>query len=355
MRIYIQASELVMTAEEMKQKIPKEKLEQIQGKGILQAYTLAQEGISQPKILNEKSTPLKWTKAIIHRLADKIKAGVKFFIDHGNNTNSHDGRKSVGEILSSFVKNIHGKLSNVIIGHFPNAEEVKNADVCSMEADIDTIQDVVDDINEVSGIALGNSNNVNPAFPGAIRLGLIQCFNTENNSGEGETKMGEEVKITFDMVKKAVKDMNIFPWQLYTEEDMKRDKVFGKIYTTNTALTTENEKLKTDLKDATEKGSEAIKKQEIAEAGKKLDSLMQEGYTDKQKTFIKNAFDPAGLKDLEETTLKEFLEKGKKDFAAQAKFFGADSSQSNEEIKTGDENKTADESIEEQALKVLGV
>ncbi len=78
---------------------------------------------------------LKWPRAVIRRLAEKITEGTKFFIGHGN-TNAHEGRESVGEVIASFVKEISGRLSHIIIGHFPNSESVKEMDVCSMEANI---------------------------------------------------------------------------------------------------------------------------------------------------------------------------------------------------------------------------
>ena len=306
--------------------------------------------------MNGKSTILKWTKAIIHRLAQKIKEGTKFFINHGDNTNLHDNRQSVGNILASYVKKLKGKLSNVIIGHFPDANKVKDADICSMEAEIGTSDNVVDDIDEVSGIALGNSDIDSPSFPGAIRLNAIQCFNTHenNNSGEGDI-MPDEPKITFQTIKQAVIDMNIYPWQLFSEDQMKQDKVFGKLYEQNTTLIVDKERLTNELKTATEKNQEAVKAVEVNKAKKLLNDLMPigKGFTEKQKTYITKQFKPGELKDLSEESLKGFIESGKKLYAEEAKFFGVENIES--EIKTRDENKDADKSVEEQALEALDI
>lgn len=355
MKITIQASELLLSKEEMTKMIPQEKLNQLKGKGILTAYTIAQEGMSRPKVLGKGVEPLRWTKAVIHRLKEKIKSGLKFFIDHGENTNSHEDRKPVGEIITSFVKDIRGKLSNVIIGHFPNAEIVKDANICSMEADVYTDKDnVVGDINEVSGIALGNSNKDVPGFSGALRLNTVQCFgepeNTgTNNSGEGDNKM----EIKFSDIKQAIKDKNIFPWQLFTEEEMKNDKIFGKVFDENSKFKSENERLTKEGEDLKKNSEEAIRKAQVADASKQLDGLMTEGYTDKQKQFIKNQFDPEVQKDLSDEGLKKFLEKGKKDFSETAKIFGETETP---DSTLGDGQKSAEGlTPEEEALKAIGV
>lgn len=300
---------------------------------------------------------MTWTKAIIHRLAEKIKTGTKFFVNHGKDTNSHDGRESVGTILSSFVKDISGKLSNVIIGHFPNADKVVDTDICSMEADINTYNDIVDDINDVSGIALGNSNIEHPAFPGAYRLNAIQCFNkdTENkiNLKKGAVYMEPlNRKPTFHEIKNAVKEINIFPWQLFSLDDLKNDNTFKKIFEENSKIQSENELLKKELEEVKSINEEAIRKSKTMDATNRLSELMAEGFTDKQKTFITKQFDPDKQEDLSDNGLNKFIEKEKINFSETAKLFNSD----NNSIKTGDENKSTDDlSAEDEALKLIGV
>ncbi len=289
---------------------------------------------------------------MIHRLAQKIKEGTKFFIQHREGTNSHEGRETVGEVLTSFVKEIGGKLSNIIIGHFPYASKVKDANVCSMEANITTSGNIVDDVNEVSGVALGNSNIESPAFPGALRLNTVQCFgeNTNNNSGEGENNMPDK-SLSFHDIKDAIKDMNIFPWQIFTPEEMQKDKVFGKLYEDNSILQTENESLKTKYATLETSSKESVRANNIIKAQTSLEELMKEGFTDKQKTFIKDRFKPETLEKLDEPSLKEHLENEKKVFSDTAKLFGVESSTSKSSSAGTEEEKT----LEEQALEILGV
>jgi hypothetical protein len=315
--------------------------------------------MSRPKVLGEGSSILRWSRAVIHRLAQKIKEGTKFFVDHGENTNSHDGRNAVGQVLTSFVKDIGGKLSNIIIGHFPDKESVNNADVCSMEADIETNGDYVDDVDNVTGVALGNSNVDSPAFPGAVRLNMVQCFDNDNTddkkqSGRGDQKMPE--KITFQDVKNAVKEMNIFPRQLYTVEDLQNDNTFGKIFAENSTLKAETERLTKENETLNNTSKEAIRATEVQKANGVIEKMMSEGFSDKQRTFIKNRFKPETLEKLDENSLKEHLENEKKVFAETAKLFGSDETVNTDTGAGGSDNDdSTSESMEEKALKAIGV
>lgn len=291
-----------------------------------------------------------WPKAVIHRLADKIKEGLKFFINH-NKDNSHDNRTSVGEVLSSFTKELNGKLSNIIIGYFPDKNVVKDMDVCSMEADIDLHDDtIVEDVENISGIALGNSNSSSPAFPGALRLNAIQCF--ENT----QTNPGEEVKpMTFDEVKTAVKSMNIRPWQLYTLDEFKEDRNLAKIFEENTNLKTEVERLSGENKTIKDMSAEAVRKTAIAESKQTLNKIIKDaGLTERQRAYIEKNFDPEKLEDLTEKGLGIFIEAAKKDYADTAKLFGA----KDESIKgtpSSPNSSSSEEELEVEALKLMGV
>lgn len=289
---------------------------------------------------------------MIHRIAEKIKQGTKFFIGHGEN-NSHDNRESVGEVLTSFVKEIGGKISNVIIGYFPEKEKVNVMDTCSMEADVYTDNDnIVGDVNSVSGIALGSSDKDNPAFPGALRLSMVQCFGKEDDRDKNKSK---EKQMTFEEVRKAVRDLNIRPWQLFTLDDMKEDRNYGKLFTENSTLKSENERLSKENTEIKDKSKEAIHTADVSTSKNRLEKIMEEGYTDKQKKFIVGRFDPESFEDLSDAKLKEYVENGKKEFADTAKLFGIDETDNN---GTGEKKKDSSGSSEEltpeeEALKLV--
>jgi len=304
---------------------------------------------------------LTWTKAIIHRLSQKIKQGTKFFIQHGINSNSHEGRESVGEVLTSFVKDIGGKLSNVIIGHFPNSDKVKESDVCSMEADIETYNNIVDDINNVSGIALGNSDIESPAFPGALRLNTVQCFGDILTKKEGAIIMPELTReeiirtLTFHEIKDAIKNKNAFPWQLFTVEEMKDDKTFGKIFEQNSILQTDNERLKKENEKIQEDSKDAVRATAISNANLALEDLMQKGFTELQRTFIKSRFKPETLEELDEPGLKDYLENEKKVFSDTVKLLGSTESGTLKSTNETSDKNEGDKTPEEEALDYIGV
>lgn len=353
MKIFIQALELNLTPDELKKAIPEEKLNQLKGKGVLQAYTLAHEGVSHPKVLGEGNQVLKWPRAVIHRIAEKIKDGTKFFVGHGDNTNDHDGRRSVGEVITSFVKDIGGRLSHIIIGHFPDEQNVKDMDVCSMEADIYTDdENVVGDVNEISGIALGSSDKENPAFPGALRLGTVQCFDESRDDKKSRQKE-QDMALTFEEVKKAVREMNIHPWQLFELDDIKNDRVFSKTFTEIESLRNENTQLKKDKEEVETKSKDAIRQLDITQSKDKLNTFMED-LTDKQKSFITARFKPENLEDLTDDGIKKFVENTKKEFADTAKLFGEKATETTKS-GAGESEETTEENMEDEALKIMGV
>lgn len=303
---------------------------------------------------------LKWTRAVIRTLAQKIKIGTKFFIGHGDNTNQHGDREGVGTVLASFVKDIGGKVSNVIIGHFPNAESVKDMDAVSMEADIYADSDnIVGDITEVTGIALANSDVNNPAFPGALRLSSIQCFDTEKNKNlEKENIMGDHV-ITFQEVISFVKEHNVWPHQLFNVDSLKGDREFGKLFDSNTVLTETNTKLKKELDESKVTVTKLQSDAKEGVAGDRLKELFPKDLTDKQKQFITKRFKPDTLDDLSDDNIKKYIEEGRNDFAETAKLFGvADNKQSGTEStekEKSDESGAGESSPETEALKLIGV
>ena len=102
----------------------------------------------------------------------------------------------------------------------------------SIEANIHETNGIVGDINDISGIALGSSDKDSPAFPGARRLAAIQCFGDSAGGEPGKEIPGEgrDKMPTFGEIKQAIKDMNIYPNQLFTEEEIRADRKFGKVY-----------------------------------------------------------------------------------------------------------------------------
>jgi hypothetical protein len=296
--------------------IPSDVLAQIKAKDprpFFQAYVLCHEGTSTPKILNEESKPITWTRKAIQSIKNIVTKGVKFFFGH-NSDSSTKNRRVLGEVVANVQKEIDGKLSHIVISHHPQEvkEEVKKYDICSQEAKwnlIDTAKGLVaDTIQKLTGIAFQSSENDSPAFAGAKRLGMVQAFNDKSNLS-GELKMPEEKILTLNDVRIAVRDLGLYPNQLFTLDQMKEDREFSKVIS-------ENEQLKTDL----EAKEEAIKtletekttltKKQLASTAKiRLKTIMKSGdttITDNQKLFMENNFSE-DQEDLSDEGLKAYI------------------------------------------------
>jgi hypothetical protein len=288
--------------------------------------------------LEGKAKPIIWTKQAIQKLQTKIKKGLEFFVGH-NSDNSKQGRSKVGSIIDSFLDTVDGKLSNIIVGHFPNPKSVEQMDMDSMEADLELYEYgdtyIVNDVQDLTAVALGSSDEQSPGFIGAKRLAMIQCFTDskikENFSGE-EKKMALEysqlkAEVTLDQIKQLITDRQIHPNQLFNENSIKEDRIFGKLLET---LTEENKTLKKEKETFDTKLKEAGKKNERIEAKEKLDTFFPEGTTDTIKTFITKRFNKVELDNYEDDSIKKFIEDQQKEFQEFAKLTGSSESKNDD-------------------------
>jgi len=120
----------------------------------------------------------------------------------------------------------------------------------------------------------------------------------------------------------------------------------------NGKLKADNERLSKEFKTLETSSKDVVRKTEINESRSRLDKLMKEGFTDKQKKFIVDRFNPEKQEDLSETGLNKYIEEGKKDFTETAKIFGAEAA--NDTKGSGNNNESEDDDMERQALEVIG-
>src|SRR5512136_108914 len=221
------------------------------------AYSIAHEGESNPRILNDPSNkPIIWLKEAIQSIKNKIKKGIKFFKGH-NDDNSTDNREALGEVVGDFQKEINGNLNHIVIGYHPKdkVQEVKKRTICSQEA-IWNLADqgvnyIAGALKELTGIALGRPEEEQPAFRGAQRLGMVQAFEINNPGRIKETNMAVtyEDLLTVDvrLLQRVIEARAFWPNQLFGNDyDMSQDRIFGQIYREKEKLQTENEQLKTE-------------------------------------------------------------------------------------------------------------
>ena len=272
-----------------------------------------------------------------------VKTGTKFFVGH-NNDNSTNNREPMGEVVTSFTKEVNGLLSNIVVGHFPEESNVDSMDIISMEANIDTdMYNNVENVVGLSGIAMGSSQTDSPAFPGAKLMAAIQCF--EEEPDKNKPNLEKEHKMpTFAEVQTFVKEHNVHPSQLYNEKQIQSDREFSHIFDESSKLKADNELLKTDNEKMKVSSADNLKKDNQREAKTFLDGFIKEGYTDKQKEFILKRFDPTSLEDMTETGVKGFLTNTEKEYSDFAKLFG-----DTDEIITGGGSETTKKTVTDGA------
>jgi len=266
--------------------------------------------------------PIHWTRKAIQSLKNVINKGVKFFKGH-NKDNSTDNRPTMGEVVSSTIKEIGGKLSHIVVGYFPNREEAERMDICSQEAEWNLFEEagrlVADSVERVTGIALGNSNNETPAFSGAKRLGMIQAFeNIEDGGSDPQqnlgNKKGQEMSDTinnFYQLVEAVKKYNVHPSQLYNLNDIKKDREFQEYFNEATEKETKLNELQSKYTDLETNYNKINKEVELSSARSRIDKIINSGdlkLTDNQTKFIQKSFDKNKSKiDVSDDGLNEFI------------------------------------------------
>lgn len=165
----------------------------------------------------------------IRKLHDAVQSGVAVFNRHVE-TNSHEGRVKIGEVVGKSLTEIGGKLySMAAVYLYPQFKDMP-LDVASIEAEalytvdgdgVGSIQDILN----VTGIALSNHAVDAPGFPGATLLGAIQAFAANNPPGRKDTMTKEEIKA-------QILEGKLKPSDLFDQAALTADPVVGEILKT---------------------------------------------------------------------------------------------------------------------------
>lgn len=315
-----------MDKQEILSHIPVDILQNIKTKDphpFFQAYSIAHEGESNPTVLGDTSKPIHWSRRAIQSIKNIITKGVKFFLGH-NEDNSTIGRREIGEIITDFQKEIDGKLHHIVIGYHPQdvREEVKNYDICSQEANWNLIDKttnfIAENIQELTGIALGTSKSDKPAFQNSGRLAMIQAFDNNNrsmNDQKGDIMSLQE--ISFRELIDEIKKRNTFPSQIYSLDEIKKDNTFLPHFSKWEGI---EEKLNLLAKEK----EELIKKEKKATVKSRLNKLIENSevkLTDLQKKFIEKNFKEDKLDDFSDEFLKNFLNEQLENYKEYANIF----------------------------------
>lgn len=294
---------------------------------LYRAYVLAQEGYSEGKIVGEQGSMLKrWIGSAIKKIVNILKVGTKIFQGH-EETNEHKGRMAIGEVVGKKLQQYKDKLSALVVVYIKKAFRNLPLDICSMEADIsidgmegEKISSV--NVDDITGIALGNSEVEQPGFPGAEMVVEFQAF-----IGQSQNLGGEVEKITIDEIKTLIKEERLKPSDLFGLEALTADPAvegYVKDERKNASAGEYAHRKRTDDKFDEDRSDWDKKEKDMKEEIEKLTTLAAKStvsdlfekeaekreFTERQEKFIKQDLDAFKVKDLDKVDAEfgEFLD-----------------------------------------------
>ncbi len=218
------ATILEMASSEILSHIPANIYEEIKAKDphpLFRAYVIGHEGISEGKVVGHGDMVKRWFASAIEKIVEKLQYGTKIFHKHAK-TNVHSGRGVVGHIVGKAKQVIKDNLSAIAIAYIkPEYRDLK-LDVASIEADVilsdDQNRGIYDaNVEDITGIALGDSAVQRPGFPGATLVSQIQAFaQSQFTPGGGEMT-------TINEVRDFIKTGNLKPSDIFGLGDLTKD------------------------------------------------------------------------------------------------------------------------------------
>ena len=187
----------------------------------IRLYSIGHEGEANLHLPGIGMKTFTWIQAAVRSIADQLKIGTAVFDRHNPDTNSHEGREQIGEVVGKTLRKIGNRLNTLAAIHIYDKFKSRPLDIASFEAEIeydhDEHQAWPSSIKSVSGIALSNSGVDNPGFPGATLYGAVQAF-VQAFAGEfGDNKMNKSE------VLQAVKELGLKPSQVFDIGDIMSD------------------------------------------------------------------------------------------------------------------------------------
>ncbi len=342
MRQYLSAAIQAMSQSELNDIVDPLTMQHIKEKDPhpdIRVYSISHEGKANLNLPGIGKATFTWIQAAVRAIADKLRLGTAVFDRHNPDTNAHEGREQIGQVVGKVVTQIGERLSTLAAIHvFPQFKS-RPLDVASIEAEIeydhDGIQAWPTNIKSVSGIALGNSGIDNPGFPGATLEGAVQAFVQAFAGESGDNKMN------LSDVKAAVKELGITPTQVFGIDVIMDDSaVVDKVKDANkntfnmserirqerdgareriTALENQNAETDKKLKQHTiQSKSVSVLDAVLAEPARKLD--------DKAKVFVKrnlkNFETTADNEDALKVDVGKFVDSSVKEYGELAEVFG---------------------------------
>lgn len=315
----------MMAASEILTMIPASEYERIKREDpspTFRAYVIGHEGEATGKVVGRGNVVARWFKSAVENIAARLGFGTKIFHDHGA-TNEHAGRTPIGEVVGKAVKKIADKLSAIAVVYIRPEFRNLPLDVASIEADVrfsanERTDEYEADVNDITGIALGNSQINRPGFANASLLAQVQAFASSKYSSQGDAMD----QLTLEDVRTFIRTEKLKPSDIFSTESLSSDPAVKGFMETETRRAVSGEyahRKRDEEKFAEEKKTfeERIKKLEgdvtsrdVQIASAKLPTLLSRvvgarKLSDAQKRFVEaklGDFKPANVADLE----KEF-------------------------------------------------
>jgi hypothetical protein len=225
----IKATLHMMAESEIMAMIPEDRLKTIKAKDphpTFKAYVVGHEGEAKGNLVGVGNIVKRWFGDMVRKLNEKIKTGLQLFHGHAA-TNDTSGRVAIGEVVGKRIMDVYGRLSSVVACWiYPDYRHLP-LDVASIEADIDMDYEpggnlLVTNVNEITGIALGNSQVETPGFPGATLLGQLQAFVEKKHKLQITLFEGENT-MTLEELKKAIKEAKLKASDVFERDEIMAD------------------------------------------------------------------------------------------------------------------------------------
>ena len=292
----IRATVLEMASSEIMEHIPASVDEQIKAKDahpVFRAYVVGHEGISEGRVVGHGDMVKRWFSSAIHKIVEKLQYGLKVFHEHGK-TNVHEGRGVIGHIVGKATRIINDNLSAIAIAYIKPEYKDLPLDVASIEADIilndDQDRGIYDaNVEDITGIALGNSSVNRPGFPGATLLSQIQAF---AQSHQYQHQGGGDMN-TISEVRDFIKSQSVKPSDLFGLDDLIKDLSVERHFREERANEYEARKrVEQEKSDERKRADEEQKKAKeehdkvLKEKDKEISSLRSEGIKSKTTEWL---------------------------------------------------------------------
>jgi len=179
---------------------------------VIKVFGIGHEGKAHAKWANRMGgIVLHYFRDAVVKLFGRLKVGIPAFAGHASSAGEQ--REDIGEVVGRALKDIKGITHALVAVHLKPEFAKRDFDIASMEANLEFTfgkgGDVrVQEVEEITGIALGNSATEKPAFPGATLLGAMQAFRSKRSIRSkrgGTTHMTEEQGATITEIKEKIR------------------------------------------------------------------------------------------------------------------------------------------------------